>query len=482
MMFVGRQRSALLLLFSLARKNNVTSFILPSSSSSFILSNKSTTLSIIAPTETRTMLNAKGGGKPKKKKKQRASASSSGGFGKVATTATKTTTNNPNEQQNNDYEAFPPLEDGVKESLLQSNSFLEQYHGDNLPDEILGRLEQIYGFTDFNYAEKMEGEGASMSFDELLSGTDSSSSSSTSQFDVSLKPSGGDDFSNLIASATGGETFTTSSSSSSSSTTTISEKGKQNLSNILSNLPPFSKIRILHLDPMVIAIDDFFTPEECDTYVNLCAKPKQKSVTSNHDVPMMSRSKTVGKDSLAEAQRTSTTWFHHFKTLPELMSKASRLLGLDGIDQWEEPQTVRYQSSEKFTWHLDALAPSDTLQQTGGQRIATLLVYLTSIGESNGGATVFRDLHPEEGKYLRVVPKKGTALLFFPAAGGIPNVPFDIRTLHAGEALGEDATDDKWVAQLWLRENGNYVPSAPPGNKHVDAREAIESYCSAQQC
>jgi hypothetical protein len=28
-----------------------------------------------------------------------------------------------------------------------------------------------------------------------------------------------------------------------------------------------------------------------------------------------------------------------------LMAKASRLVGLDGIDQWEEPQTVRYVDS-----------------------------------------------------------------------------------------------------------------------------------------
>ena len=45
-------------------------------------------------------------------------------------------------------------------------------------------------------------------------------------------------------------------------------------------------------------------------------------------------------------------------------------------------------------------------------------------------------------------PTKGTALLFFPAAGGIPGAPFDVRTLHCGEAVAEDAVNEKWIAQV----------------------------------
>ena len=56
------------------------------------------------------------------------------------------------------------------------------------------------------------------------------------------------------------------------------------------------------------------------------------------------------------------------------MAKACRLLGLDTLAQFDEPQTVRYRWNEKFTWHLDALEPLEN--QKGGQKIATLLVYL----------------------------------------------------------------------------------------------------------
>ena len=37
----------------------------------------------------------------------------------------------------------------------------------------------------------------------------------------------------------------------------------------LNILPPFEKFRVLHTDPMVLSIDDFFTNEECDKYVQM---------------------------------------------------------------------------------------------------------------------------------------------------------------------------------------------------------------------
>lgn len=40
-------------------------------------------------------------------------------------------------------------------------------------------------------------------------------------------------------------------------------------------------------------------------------------------------------------QRTSTTWFHRFSAVPELMAKASALVGVPFEEgRWEEAQTV----------------------------------------------------------------------------------------------------------------------------------------------
>ena len=75
-------------------------------------------------------------------------------------------------------------------------------------------------------------------------------------------------------------------------------------------------------------------------------------------------------------------------------------------------------------------------------------------------------------------PRKGSALLFFPAAGGVPGAPFDARALHCGEAVSETAGCDKWIAQLWLRER-DYEPTAPPGNTHAGALDAMGRYCES---
>jgi len=78
-------------------------------------------------------------------------------------------------------------------------------------------------------------------------------------------------------------------------------------------------------------------------------------------------------------------------------------------------------------------------------------------------------------------PQKGTALIFFPSAGGIPNTPLDIRTLHCGEVVAETASSDKWISQLWLREKSNaYQPTGPRGNNYADAADSIAAYCNRQ--
>ena len=259
-----------------------------------------------------------------------------------------------------DTAAFPELEPEVAKTLLA-------FYGDNskaqdLSTEIYERLAGIYGFRSFNY---LIDDAPDMTLEDLLS---SSPAKSSNLADMLQSPPIGN----------------------------LAIKG-QPAAFTLSRIPAFDKFRVLHVDPLVIVVDEFFTPEECDEYIQKSSLSSLKSPFS----PMESRSKTVGKDASAKAQRTSTTWFHHYRTVPELMAKASRLMGLDDITQWEEPQTVRYRRNEKFTWHLDALAPSAELEKRGGQRTATLLVYLTDLSEEEGGATMFRDLGGSSGP-LRV--------------------------------------------------------------------------------
>ena len=55
-----------------------------------------------------------------------------------------------------------------------------------------------------------------------------------------------------------------------------------------------------------------------------------------------------------------------------------------------------------------------------------------------GGGTFFNNLN------IRVQPKQGSAVVFFPAKF---DGTIDERHLHTAE----DASDTKWVSQIWLR-------------------------------
>jgi collagen type III alpha len=70
-------------------------------------------------------------------------------------------------------------------------------------------------------------------------------------------------------------------------------------------------------------------------------------------------------------------------------------------------------AGQHFLAHEDGFPPQIALKK-GYQRRATLLVYLNDVAE--GGATRFEHLG------LAVQPRKGKALLFFPAfSGGMPD-------------------------------------------------------------
>lgn len=211
------------------------------------------------------------------------------------------------------------------------------------------------------------------------------------------------------------------------------------------------KLTLLHNSPPVLEIENFMSSNECEQYKALTKEGDDTSVKVN----------SATFSSMSQSKRTSTTWFCNFAQVPTLLAKAKRLLNNLPIEQFEETQIVRYRTGEEFSWHYDEV-PSSNLCN-GGQRIATLLVYLNTI--QKGGGTIFRDLKDTKGNMLTMRPKKGSALLFFPAlADGTP----DDRTLHKGEI----AVEEKMIAQIWVHERP-YKPVIPHGNTHDAAKDAV---------
>ena len=128
--------------------------------------------------------------------------------------------------------------------------------------------------------------------------------------------------------------------------------------------------------------------------------------------------------------RTSESCYHGYE-IKWLVSRVTRLTGVPK-DFQEPAQVARYHTGQFYKSHQDALDKPDSK----GQRIGTVLVYLNNV--NSGGATFFNILN------LRVQPKEGDAIVFFPAK---MDGTIETRFLHTAE----DASDTKWVSQVWLR-------------------------------
>lgn len=209
------------------------------------------------------------------------------------------------------------------------------------------------------------------------------------------------------------------------------------------------KLKLLHQSPPVLAIENFFSKEDC--------KQIKTATKFAHEV---GQSATF---SGALSTRTSTSWFCRYSDVPVLLAKANRILNIE-LGCMEEPQIVRYKRGQEFSFHYDEV-PARSLEN-GGQRVATLLIYLNDIGPNCGGGTMFRDL-TFDSKPLVMQPKEGSALLFFPAFGdGRP----DDRTLHRSEIM--DSDDEKWIVQMWTHER-QYNAVLPAGNSNLAAKSVM---------
>ena len=107
-------------------------------------------------------------------------------------------------------------------------------------------------------------------------------------------------------------------------------------------------------------------------------------------------------------------------------------------------QVLRYRVGAEYQPHYDYFDPrhasSKAILERGGQRVATLVMYLNT--PARGGATVFPDIK------LDVMAQKGNAVFF-----SYDRPDPATLTLHGGAPVLEG---EKWVATKWLRQ-GEFV-------------------------
>ncbi len=184
--------------------------------------------------------------------------------------------------------------------------------------------------------------------------------------------------------------------------------------------------------PSIVVIGDFLSNEECDGLIE-GAKPR------------MARSLTVETQTGGEelnADRTSNGMFYA-RAENELIARIERRLAQ--LTRWpvengEGLQILHYCPGAEYKPHYDYFDPDEpgtpTILKRGGQRVATIIMYLHE--PEAGGGTVFPDVR------LTVAPKKGNAV-FFSYDRPLPSS----KSLHGGEPV---VRGEKWVATKWLRE------------------------------
>ena len=185
-------------------------------------------------------------------------------------------------------------------------------------------------------------------------------------------------------------------------------------------------------DPPLLVLEGLLSREECQALIAAAATRMSRSLTV--DV------KTGGEET--NQARTSEGMFFE-RGESELISRIeARIAALLGwpVHNGEGLQVLRYGPGAEYLPHYDYFDPAEpgtaSILQRGGQRVATLVMYLNE--PEAGGATVFPDVA------LAVVPKCGNAVFFSYSQ------PHPVsRTLHGGAPV---VSGEKWIATKWLRE------------------------------
>jgi len=173
------------------------------------------------------------------------------------------------------------------------------------------------------------------------------------------------------------------------------------------------------------------TPEECQYII-------QKAE------PMFTRSGVVGVEGPDASRTSQTAWIP--KTDPVAQKVFAKALEFTGktLDECEHLQVVKYQPNTFYREHHDACCDGSQgcidFEKEGGQRIATLLVYLN--GDFTDGETHFPNLD------LKLKANPGSAILFRPL--GSEEAKCHPKALHAGLPISSGV---KYVCNAWIREN-----------------------------
>ena len=182
-------------------------------------------------------------------------------------------------------------------------------------------------------------------------------------------------------------------------------------------------------EPAVRVLDGLLLESECAELIELARPRLKRAMTVDTD----------GKNQV-DHRRTSEGMFFTLGELPLIGTIERRLADLLDmpVDHGEGLQILHYLPGQEYEPHFDWFDPElpgfAAITAMGGQRIASIVMYLNT--PDQGGGTAF----PEIG--LTVTARRGSAVYFAYDSG-------DKSSLHAGLPV---TRGEKWIATKWLRE------------------------------
>ncbi|MEJ8823448.1 2OG-Fe(II) oxygenase [Variovorax humicola] len=185
-------------------------------------------------------------------------------------------------------------------------------------------------------------------------------------------------------------------------------------------------------NPRVVVFGNLLSDDECEGLIAAARERLARSLTVE--------TRTGGE--VLNIDRTSDGMFFERgenAIVARLESRIASLLKWP-IEFGEGLQILRYSPGAQYRPHYDYFDPGEpgtpTILRRGGQRVATLVMYLQS--PEQGGATTFPDVG------LEVAPVRGTGVFF-----SYDRPDPATKSLHGGAPV---LSGEKWVATKWLRE------------------------------
>ncbi|XP_010683036.2 probable prolyl 4-hydroxylase 10 [Beta vulgaris subsp. vulgaris] len=212
-------------------------------------------------------------------------------------------------------------------------------------------------------------------------------------------------------------------------------------------------VEFLSWEPRAVVYHNFLSKDECEYLIKLASPHMEKSKVIDEK---------TGKSKDSRVRTSSGTFLPRGRdTIIRAIEQRIADFTFLPVEHGEGLQVLHYEVGQKYEPHFDYFL-EDYSTVTGGQRIATVLMYLSDVEE--GGETVFpsakgnisdvpywNELSKCGQEGLAVKPKMGDALLFWSLK---PDASLDPSSLHAGCPV---IRGDKWSATKWIRVNEYHV-------------------------